>query len=615
MKNRISKPISFFGKVAVGLVLALQLCSANAAVAPLSVSGNKVLIGGQEGSLAGNSFFWSNTGYGCENLYTAGAVASLKSVFKSTLVRAAMGIDEQTTGAAYGGYVYNNGQFAAENKARVKTVVDAAIANDVYVIIDWHAHNAERFQAQSIAFFEEMARTYGSQNNVIYEIYNEPLVVSWSGVVKPYAIEVIKAIRAIDPDNLIIVGTPTWSQDVDVAMRDPITGYANIAYTLHFYAAFEPHQQKLRLKAQEALDGADGKSGIALFVTEWGSVLNTGDGAVDSYQTDLWMDFLKANKISHANWSVCTKNEGASLLKAGASLTGGWPDSVLTDSGKKVKSIISNWPAVNQANPGSKASSSVGTTTKSIPVTIQAESYIAMSGVQTEATSDTGGGLNVGWTDAGDSMNYSNTRVNIPANGTYKITYRVASLNGGGSFAFKEAGGATYDNVPVPKTSGWQSWTDVTRNVTLTAGVHQFAVAVTAGGFNLNWFRIESGSVAASSKPKSSSAASSAGGGTGGVKCEQISNNEWNTGFTAAIRITNNRSTDIVGWSLTFKYNDATRVNGTEVWNAKVVGANPYTATPIWSATIKPGQSAEFGFNAVKGGSAVSVPTFGGICN
>ena len=92
----------------------------------------------------------------------------------------------------------------------------------MYVIIDWHSHHAEQYRDQAVAFFREMAQTYGHHNHVIYEVYNEPLQVSWSGVIKPYATAVINAIRAVDPDNLIIVGTPTWSQDVDQAANDRI---------------------------------------------------------------------------------------------------------------------------------------------------------------------------------------------------------------------------------------------------------------------------------------------------------------------------------------------------------------------------------------------------------
>ena len=465
-------------KLIAGAALALQACSSTAAVAPITTSGNKVLVGGQPGSLSGNSLFWSNTGWGGEKFYNAQGVAWLKSDWKTTLVRAAMGVDES------GGYISDS-----SNKTRVKTVVDAAIANDMYVIIDWHSHHAEQYQAQSIAFFEDMARTYGAKNNVIYEIYNEPLQVSWSGTIKPYATAVIKAIRAIDPDNLIVVGTPTWSQDVDVAANDPITGYANIAYTLHFYAG--THGQFLRDKAQTALN-----KGIPLFVTEWGSVNADGGGGVATSETNAWVSFMKANNLSNANWALNDKAEGASALTGGASGSGGWTNNQLTASGAFAKDIISHWPA---ANTGGGASSQAS-------VASSAKSSAASSVASSKAS--------------------------------------VAS------------------------------------------------------------------SVASSAK---SSAASSSV--AGGKNCQQIVTSEWANGFTASIRITNTKSTPINGWNISWKFADAARV--TSSWNATVTGSNPYSATNLsWNGTIQPGQYVEFGYNASKSGSSVSVPTItGAACN
>jgi len=352
--STLKKPKTFI-KAAAGLAIAAYMSSAAAAVAPITTSGNKVLIGGQQGSISGNSLFWSNTGWGGEKYYNAQTVAWLKSDWKSMLVRAAMGVDES------GGYITDS-----YNKTRVTTVVDAAIANNMYVIIDWHSHHAEQYQSQAIAFFKEMATKYGNTNNVIYEIYNEPLQVSWSSVIKPYATAVISEIRKIDSHNLIVVGTPTWSQDVDVAANDPITGYANIAYTLHFYAG--SHGQSLRDKASTALS-----KGIPLFVTEWGSVNADGAGGVATAETNSWVSFMKANNISNANWALNDKAEGASALVSGASANGGWSNSQLTASGSLAKSIISGWPATNQ-NASSAASSSKSSVASSVASSVKSSS-------------------------------------------------------------------------------------------------------------------------------------------------------------------------------------------------------------------------------------------------
>jgi len=290
----------------------------------LQVSGNQIINkNGVPVSLAGNSFFWSNDNWGGERFYNPEVVEWLKKDWNTTIVRASMGVEDP------GGYLDNK----TGNKDRIKIIVDAAIEQGLYVIIDWHSHHAEDNTEEAVLFFEEMASIYGHHNNIIYEIYNEPLDISWSDTIKPYAVSVIQAIRSIDPDNIIVVGTPEWSQRVDLAAADPITGFSNIAYTLHFYTVY--HHQWLRDRASEALE-----SGIALFVTEWGSI---GYSIIDS-EANKWMTWCHTNKISHCNWAVNDKEEEWSIVIPGASTSGNWSDEDLTDAGKLAKDIILNWP-------------------------------------------------------------------------------------------------------------------------------------------------------------------------------------------------------------------------------------------------------------------------------
>ncbi|MBZ4034083.1 carbohydrate-binding protein [Flavobacterium sp. 17A] len=132
---------------------------------------------------------------------------------------------------------------------------------------------------------------------------------------------------------------------------------------------------------------------------------------------------------------------------------------------------------------------------------IQAENYNAMSGVQTEATTDTGGGLNVGYCDTGDWMAYYN--INFPISGSYQIEYRVASAVTGGRLSSDlNAGTIQLGAVNVPNTGGWQNWQTITQTVNVNAGTYNFGIYVQNTGFNINWFRItKSGSTAKSAAP------------------------------------------------------------------------------------------------------------------
>jgi endoglucanase len=183
-----------------------------------------------------------------------------------------------------------------------------------------------------------MAQRYGSYPNIIYELCNEPngRDVTWGGSVKPYAEELISVIRKHDPDNIIIVGTPTWSQDVDIAALDPLEG-DNIMYTLHFYAG--THGQELRNKAQRAID-----RGLPLFVTECGTSQATGGGGVYEDKFLEWLSFLNMHQISWVNWSLTNKGEDSGILAMNVDRDGKghWTDKELSQSGRFIRKILRN---------------------------------------------------------------------------------------------------------------------------------------------------------------------------------------------------------------------------------------------------------------------------------
>jgi len=292
----------------------------------LHVAGNKIVgADGRPVSLAGVSFGWSQ--WEAARFYNADTVNWLKQDWHAGIVRAALGVDPT-------GYL----RHPERNVARVTRVIDAAIAADLYVLIDWHDHHANEHTDLAVAFFTDMARQYGQRPNVIYEIFNEPIKgLTWSRDVKPYAEKVVAAIRAVDPDNLIIVGTPNWSQDVDIAAADPVKD-PNLAYAIHFYAG--THKQWLRDKAVKALN-----LGAALFVTEWGTCTADGAGKVDVESTQAWMDFMREWQLSHCNWGIYDKAETASIVRRSASSRGGWADADLTPSGRFARELVRNWAA------------------------------------------------------------------------------------------------------------------------------------------------------------------------------------------------------------------------------------------------------------------------------
>ncbi|AHM63566.1 cellulase [Flammeovirgaceae bacterium 311] len=285
----------------------------------LQVRGNRIVDkDGNPVQLRGMSFFWSQW---IGKYYNHETVKWLRDDWGCTVVRAAMAVDN-------GGYATN----PDAEKAKVIAVVDAAIDLGIYVLIDFHVHEAHHYQAEALKFFEEMAQRYKDYPNVIYEPWNEPTDQSWATVIKPYHESVIEVIRKHDPDNIIVCGNRTWSQRVDEAAANPIDR-PNIAYTLHYYA--NTHKQWLRDAAKRALD-----LGAALFVTEYGTTDASGDGFVNEAESKLWWAFLDQHKISHLNWSVADKLESSAALKPGASATGGWPLTELTQSGKLVRSEI-----------------------------------------------------------------------------------------------------------------------------------------------------------------------------------------------------------------------------------------------------------------------------------
>ncbi len=268
--------------------------------------------------LRGMSFGWH-----CfhPRFYTKETVAWLKNDWKCTIIRAAIGIEPENKG------------YLAQPKLSwelVENMVEAAIQNDIYIIIDWHSHAI--FQKEAIQFFTKLAQKYGDRPNLIYEIFNEPDEESWDQV-KSYSDAVIETIRKYDPDNIILVGTPHWDQDIHLPANNPLKQSKNIMYTLHFYAG--THGKWLRDRAEEALN-----KGLPIFVSESAGMEANGDGAINLPEWKAYIEWMETKKISWLTWSISDKDESCSVLQSSASSTGNWKESDLKESGKLIKAFL-----------------------------------------------------------------------------------------------------------------------------------------------------------------------------------------------------------------------------------------------------------------------------------
>jgi endoglucanase len=268
--------------------------------------------------LRGMSFGWHSM---WPRFYNEKAVSWLKSDFNCNVVRAAMGIES-------GEWSYiKDPQFS---KDKIEAVVNGAIKSDIYVIIDWHSHNINLKEAKD--FFGEMSKKYAKYPNIIYEVFNEPDYETWPEV-KAYAEEIIKVIRQNDPNNIILIGSPHWDQDVNLPAADPIKGYTNLMYTMHFYAA--THKKELRDRTDEAI-----KRGLPIFISESAGMEASGDGPLNYQAWQEYIDWMEEHKLSWITWSISDKDETCSILKKSAKSEGKWKTEDLKESGVKVREYL-----------------------------------------------------------------------------------------------------------------------------------------------------------------------------------------------------------------------------------------------------------------------------------
>ncbi len=227
-----------------------------------------------------------------------------------------------------------NGYCAGGNQADLEAIIDRGVQActdlGMYVIIDWHILNdldPNVHKDSAKTFLDKMSKKYADYDNVIYEICNEPNGgTTWESV-KSYAEEVIPVIRKNDKDALIIVGTPNWSQDVDIASQNPIKDQENILYAVHFYAS--THKDNIRSKVETAIG-----NGLPVIVSESSICEASGNGALNYDEGKKWMDLIDKYNLSCFAWSLGNKDETSSFLKSSVTKTSGFSKDDFTDAGK-----------------------------------------------------------------------------------------------------------------------------------------------------------------------------------------------------------------------------------------------------------------------------------------
>jgi endoglucanase len=229
------------------------------------------------------------------------AFAALAKDWKANLVRLTMYVGER-------GYSVH-----PELIENLEKGIELAVAHGLYVIINWAVHipgnpNDDTYRGAQ-GFFDRLSRKYGKHPNVLYEIMSEPNGdVDWARDLKPYAEKAVATIRANDPEGIILIGSGTWSQDIDVAAADPVAGH-NLAYTFHFYTGTHGEPQLAKVRAALAL-------GVAVFASEWGT--SECKGHIGPYvpESKAFLDFLDQHQISWANWSLSDKHEGSAAINS-----------------------------------------------------------------------------------------------------------------------------------------------------------------------------------------------------------------------------------------------------------------------------------------------------------
>lgn len=227
------------------------------------------------------------------------------------------------------GYCYAGEEDREELEDLIDSAVQIAADLGMYIIVDWHIledGNPLEHLEDAVSFFSEKAERYARMDHVLFEICNEPNGDATWDDVEAYAGAVIPAIRE-HSDAVVLVGTPEWSQRIDLPKKEPLEGFGNIMYTYHFYAASHGAGERARLK--EAVT-----AGVPVFVSECGICAYTGDGEINETEAECWFDLMDSLGVSYVMWNLSNKDESAAFLVGSCQKTSGFTYADLSRSGQ-----------------------------------------------------------------------------------------------------------------------------------------------------------------------------------------------------------------------------------------------------------------------------------------
>jgi len=471
--------------------------------------------------------------------------------FNSDVIRLAMYIEDYSPSDPsdyWGGYMAG----AEEMERLTRAAIDDAIEAGVYVIVDWHIHDMpNKYTAEAKAFFERISKDYGQHPNIIYEIANEPVAAAhWDSVIYPYATEIVETIRANDPDGVIIVGTPHWSQNVDEAARNQLP-YPNIMYAMHFYAGSHDFNT-MKNKVETALN-----SGAAVMVSEWGTS-DVGSSFSNFEVAEKWLNFMNERQISWVNWSLGNKDESSSLLKPTASMAGPWTDNDLSDSGKWIKSALAKTHKPQSSPP--KANNITA------EVAVGQPKEISLEGSDVD----------------GKISHY--TLVSAPTSGSVKMQNSTAvytppmGFSGADTFTYKATDNeGLASNIATVTINVHAAVTTVAPTATPTPIVSQVPVVTLVP------------------TPVTTTTPTPA---TSGLECEIVSVDRWYNGYVATAVVKNTGSEPSKAWQVNLDINPQDKI--VTRWSVDIQSANDsFIGKNVhYNASIYPGQSITFGFLA-----------------